>query len=48
MKEIIFTCSEGGYELYEMLGKYFDNVEMITIDNNEMLTLHTSYTKVLF
>ena len=36
MKEIIFTCSEGGYELYEMLGKYFDNVEMITIDNNEM------------
>lgn len=36
MEELIFTCPEAGYELYEMLRKYFDNVEMINIDNNEM------------
>ena len=36
MKEIIFTCSESGYELYEMLGKYFDDIEMMNIDNDEM------------
>ena len=36
MKELIFTCPEAGYELYEMLGKYFDDVEMINTDNNEM------------
>lgn len=35
MKKLVLTCPEAGYELYQILGKYFE-VEIVDCDNNEM------------
>lgn len=35
MKKLVLTCSEAVYDLYQMLGKYFE-VEIIDNNNNEM------------